>query len=382
MEMNFSSYMEGIVLLKRKDCINKLRKIGIKELPPPFPNGWYSILESLKLKRGEVKNVLALGEEFVVFRTLNSSVFVLDAYCPHLGANIGHGRVIGDTIECPFHHWRFRGTDGACVNVPYSASVPQSSKVRKWTSREVNDNIFIWYSADPELVPWDIPIINEIETKEFVYHGRNEFLVNCHIQEIPENGADLAHFGVVHEECFLRGTNYSGDTIFKGLGTHSWQPRWVPTDKKHVALVTLKHNMRIARKFNIFKMDITGKQIGPSYVHLHLDSPSFGRIEVIQTVTPIAPLIQKVVHHFYALRILGPVLKCVIFAESNMQHQQHLSHPHQHHKNISKPTEEEIQKCCHSYKAKLIVNPNPLARQLLNFEGHHRIRRRDTLHVT
>ena len=78
-------------------------------------------MESSDIKKGETKNVCALGEQFVVFRTLKNSVYVLDAYCPHMGANIGiGGRVIAETIECPFHHWRFRGIDGKCINVPYS----------------------------------------------------------------------------------------------------------------------------------------------------------------------------------------------------------------------------------------------------------------------
>ncbi|XP_061400841.1 cholesterol 7-desaturase nvd, partial [Musca vetustissima] len=214
-----------INVVKRKDSINKLRKIGLKELPPPYPNGWYSILESFELKTGEARNVFALGEHLVVFRTLNSSVYVLDAYCPHLGANIGAGRVIGDTIECPFHKWRFRGTDGACVHVPYSScGKTKSSKIRNWTSREVNHNIYIWYSVDVEQIPWDIPTLSEIDNNELVYHGRNEFFVNCHIQEIPENGADLAHFTAVHDTCFLNGSKRSYRGIFQYVGLHRWQP--------------------------------------------------------------------------------------------------------------------------------------------------------------
>jgi len=45
----------------------------------------------------------------------------MDAYCPHLGANLGVGGLVrGDCIECPFHLWKFRGIDGECVNIPYS----------------------------------------------------------------------------------------------------------------------------------------------------------------------------------------------------------------------------------------------------------------------
>ncbi|TMW46290.1 hypothetical protein DOY81_008628, partial [Sarcophaga bullata] len=59
-------------------------------------------------------------------------------------------------------------------------------------------------------------------------------------------------------------------------------------------------------------------QIGPSYVQLHMKSPSLGRIEVLQTVTPIEPMLQKVVHRFYAKRILAPFMKFAVFGESIM----------------------------------------------------------------
>lgn len=48
---------------------------------------------------------------------------------------------------------------------------------------------------DPE---WDIPDIDEISNGEWKYKGRTEHEINCHIQEIPENGADIAHLNYLH----------------------------------------------------------------------------------------------------------------------------------------------------------------------------------------
>jgi len=67
--------------------------------------------------------VSCLGEELVIFRTQKNKIFILDAYCPHLGANLGiGGKVIDDCVVCPFHQWSFRGSDGTCTNIPYSTS--------------------------------------------------------------------------------------------------------------------------------------------------------------------------------------------------------------------------------------------------------------------
>lgn len=61
------------------------------------------------------------GEQVAVFRGHTGEAHVVDAYCPHLGANLAvGGRVLGDCIECPFHGWQFQGNDGKCVRIPYA----------------------------------------------------------------------------------------------------------------------------------------------------------------------------------------------------------------------------------------------------------------------
>ena len=120
-----------------------MRKIGNKLLPP-FPNGWYKLATSKEIKSGTAKHIDCIGENFVVFRSTDSKkTFVLDAYCPHMGANLGKliniklkqasineikysgvgGIVNGDCIECPFHQWKFDGESGSLVNIPYSESL-------------------------------------------------------------------------------------------------------------------------------------------------------------------------------------------------------------------------------------------------------------------
>lgn len=44
----------------------KNRKVG--KLPPVYPNGWFALLESSQIKKGQVKHVSALSENFAVFR--------------------------------------------------------------------------------------------------------------------------------------------------------------------------------------------------------------------------------------------------------------------------------------------------------------------------
>ncbi|XP_032574746.1 cholesterol 7-desaturase isoform X3 [Drosophila sechellia] len=307
----------------KRDTINRLRKLKIQkitELPPPYPNGWYGILKSSQLKAGEATCVSCLGEDLVIFRTKKNIVFILDAYCPHLGANLGiGGSVADDCVICPFHQWKFRGTDGLCINIPYSTSVPKGSKVKKWISQEVDGFIFIWYHAEQTELPWDLrEPMGEIDDA-FVYHGHNEFYINCHIQEIPENGADIAHFNAIHKKNFINGSWVQKKRLF-GLGSHHWKARWSPLvgKLKYLAEVNLNHYFKLFGKFDCFRMEVSGKQIGPSIVCLEVNSYTFGKIKVVQYITPIEPLLQKVVHEFYGPRWIAPLMKIFIYGESLM----------------------------------------------------------------
>ena len=92
--------------------------------PFGIPNSWFMLLYSNELATGEVKPLRYLGRELVAFRDAQGAVRVFDAFCPHLGANLGYGgKVVGDTLQCPFHGWRFDG-NGRCVQVPYADKIP------------------------------------------------------------------------------------------------------------------------------------------------------------------------------------------------------------------------------------------------------------------
>lgn len=61
------------------------------------------------------------GEQFAVFRDWEGHAHVVNAYCPHLGANLAvGGRVVDNCIECPFHGWQFHGKTGRCTRIPYA----------------------------------------------------------------------------------------------------------------------------------------------------------------------------------------------------------------------------------------------------------------------
>ena len=71
------------------------------------------------------------GKNLAVFRGEDGQAQVLDAYCPHMGANLGVGGLVkGNCLECPFHGWQFRGHDGKCVHIPYAEDIRHSESGR------------------------------------------------------------------------------------------------------------------------------------------------------------------------------------------------------------------------------------------------------------
>jgi cholesterol 7-dehydrogenase len=122
--------------------VRRRRRTG--ELPPVYPNGWYVVALSNDLPVGAVKQVTCVGRELAVFRGEDGVAAVLDAYCPHLGANLAAGGTVeGNSLACPFHGWQF-DKEGVCVKIPYCDHVPAGASVKKYTILEQNQQVMMW----------------------------------------------------------------------------------------------------------------------------------------------------------------------------------------------------------------------------------------------
>ena len=106
---------------------------------PAYPRGWFFIAHSDELKPGDVQPLKYFGKDLVLFRTESGKAVLSDAFCPHLGAHLGHeGRVIGESVRCPFHGWQFNADDGKCSSIPYCEDIPERARVRTWHTEEKN----------------------------------------------------------------------------------------------------------------------------------------------------------------------------------------------------------------------------------------------------
>lgn len=165
----------------------------------PFPRGWYFAAHSDELAVGAIVRVQLCGEELVLFRDAQGQVRMVDAYCPHLGAHLGHGgRVVGDRIRCPFHGWEFAGGDGACVRIANGDPVPPKARLRCWPVVERDGVIFAWYHEGGEPPSWQVGEFPGLGEPGWSRWRAREWILDARIQDITENDADIAHTPVMH----------------------------------------------------------------------------------------------------------------------------------------------------------------------------------------
>ena len=165
----------------------------------PYPDGWYFASTSADLQPGEIKPLELFGRDLVLFRTKGGKAVVVNAHCPHLGAHVGiGGAVIGETIRCPFHFWRF-GTDGMCVKVPYQTGgeLPQVG-LGTWPVDERSGLIFVWHSEDGTEPRWTLPGVREFGEEGWIGYEHRSWRIRMHVQELAENVPDIPHLATLH----------------------------------------------------------------------------------------------------------------------------------------------------------------------------------------
>jgi len=281
--------------------------------PPPYPDGWYRLATSRELRAGELRSIECLGRQLVFWRSENGKqVHAMTSICPHLGANLGLGRVRGNHVECPFHAWQLNGA-GRVACVPYSSGAPQRVLNETFPLREVNGQIFIYHRGDgapsrfDDEPPYELPRIAELADGRFVHRGHHDGgRVKMHLIEFAENSADFAHFAPVHGQMRIPFTQIPvpGIRIEHKAG---WA---LDPDRPHVSYflddaVLWILGRRVERAGANARITFTGPG---SVVNFRFMIPDVGEIEMIQTHLPIGPLEQQVDFHWFADRRIPRLL--------------------------------------------------------------------------
>ncbi len=118
----------------------------------------------------------------------------------------------GDAIQCPFHGWLFNG-NGHCMNIPYASHVPPKAQIPSWPIREVNGAILVYHHAQGTPPTWEIPELPEYSSEEWTpLRQVRRWKIYSHVQELLENGVDIAHLSFLHNSTMCAVKNVTLET--------------------------------------------------------------------------------------------------------------------------------------------------------------------------
>lgn len=166
---------------------------------PQYPASWYLFCHIDALRRGPLTKRL-LGRDLVAFQTASGKVAVLHARCAHLGADLGRGDVVGETIRCPFHHWRF-DCSGACDGIPGAATIPAFARQDSFPVA-VRHGFVFFFLGRTAFFP--LPFFADERPEDFAPSRPFEFVAEASWFMMAAQGFDTQHFEAVHDRRLLR----------------------------------------------------------------------------------------------------------------------------------------------------------------------------------
>ena len=169
---------------------------------------WYFAGLSGDVKPGGLTRIEIAGEPITLGRKRDGSIFALRDICPHRAALLSAGRIVDDSVECPYHGWRFGTEDGTCQQIPSLCADqdtdPSKIKVRTFPTREDGQLIWVYlssnkkFSGEPTIDPPAFPFANRKPTID------DQLTLNCHVDHAVIGLMDPAHGPFVHENKWWR----------------------------------------------------------------------------------------------------------------------------------------------------------------------------------
>lgn len=175
----------------------KLRRI---EVPIPsegdeglFTQAWYAVCMSDEVASGEVIGSDFLDGRIVIYRDSKGQAHVVSAYCPHLGARLDNGKVVGDRLQCAFHQFEYN-CEGKCVKTGINAPPPETARLFVFPCVERFGLIWAFNGEEPL---WDLPDFEfPDEDLHFYVKEYGSFPADPHV--LCCNTPDYNHYRSVH----------------------------------------------------------------------------------------------------------------------------------------------------------------------------------------
>ncbi|MFN0148699.1 MAG: Rieske 2Fe-2S domain-containing protein [Dehalococcoidia bacterium] len=147
---------------------------------------------------GPPVRVTLLGEDLVAFRQSDRRVGLVQARCPHRGAELFWGRNEECGLRCVYHGWKF-DISGRCLEMP---SEPPESRFMEKVSLTAYPTeeygAMVWaYLGPPELPRPELPKLEfGLVPPERLFVSKK--LQECNWAQAVEGAVDTAHFSFLH----------------------------------------------------------------------------------------------------------------------------------------------------------------------------------------
>ncbi len=159
------------------------------------PDCWHAVARSCDIGAKPLR-VQFSGKAIVLFRSENGLAALHDR-CPHRHVELSRGRVVGTTIECPYHGWRFDG-GGTCVDIPGCLSDLPVVRVPSYLVCEKAGGVFL-----SEGQPGRPPYVHAMEGQDHIARIVKSDTCST-LVDAAENILDATHTHFTHKGL-LRG---------------------------------------------------------------------------------------------------------------------------------------------------------------------------------
>ena len=172
---------------------------------------WYFAALSSALAKGALQRFELFGEPVLLGRNQAGEVYGLRDICPHRASPLSAGRLTreadgAESVECPYHGWRFRTADGVCAAIPSLVdgqdTDPARIRLRRYPVAESQGLVFIWYDpagSEPDQPPPVFPGVVGGAPKLIDFMD-----FDTHIDHAVIGLMDPAHGPYVHRQWWWR----------------------------------------------------------------------------------------------------------------------------------------------------------------------------------
>ncbi len=166
-----------------------------------FPQSWYPVYISSKLKNGDIAPVDIFNSKWLLFRSRkDKKIAFVERFCPHMGTDLANGSVEGCNLVCPLHRLKFHVT---------GAKTSHNDGIRYLKVTEKYGLIFVFLGRE---ALFELPEIDGVVTP--VYSDPLLVKLENNYLAVSLNTFDTQHFEFIHNREVLKDVSLFKENIF------------------------------------------------------------------------------------------------------------------------------------------------------------------------